>query len=301
MSFSLQDILDMIFSVIKTAGPVDILDILVLSYVVYVVIKLIRETRAGQLIKGILILVIVFVVANWIDMKAISYLLSETLNIGLIALIILFQPELRRMLEKAGYTKIIPWFTSTSTDENVWGKAIDAICDACVELSATYTGALIVVERQTRLGEQIDNGTILDAIPSKELFGNIFFNKTPLHDGAVIIRDGKILAAACFLPKPQKEELINKRLGSRHRAAIGMSENSDAIVIVVSEEIGSVSVAENGVLQRGFTREKLHQFLSERLITVSGETTINRMARKIPFIQSYKKRKQRKENEDGKR
>ena len=282
MHMALRDILDMIFSVIKTAQPVDILDILVLSYVVYLGMKLIRETRAGQLIKGIFLLLLVYIIASWINMKAISYLLSATLNIGLIALIILFQPELRRTLEKAGYTKLGLRFSgSSNVDSGVWSRTIDVICDACVELSATSTGALIVIERQTRLGEQIDNGTILDAIPSKELFGNIFFNKTPLHDGAVIIRDGKILAAACFLPKPQKEELINKRLGSRHRAAIGMSENSDAIVIVVSEE--------NGVLKSGFTRESLHQLLTKRLITASEETTIGKVARKIPFLKRHHK------------
>ena len=191
MHMALRDILDMIFSVIKTAQPVDILDILVLSYVVYLGMKLIRETRAGQLIKGIFLLLLVYIIASWINMKAISYLLSETLNIGLIALIILFQPELRRTLEKAGYTKLGLRFSgSSNVDSGVWSRTIDVICDACVELSATSTGALIVIERQTRLGEQIDNGTILDAIPSKELFGNIFFNKTPLHDGAVIIREG---------------------------------------------------------------------------------------------------------------
>lgn len=290
MHMALRDILDMIFSVIKTAQPVDILDILVLSYVVYLGMKLIRETRAGQLIKGIFLLLLVYIIASWINMKAISYLLSETLNIGLIALIILFQPELRRTLEKAGYTKLGLRFSgSSNVDSSVWSRTIDVICDACVELSATSTGALIVIERQTRLGEQIDNGTILDAIPSKELFGNIFFNKTPLHDGAVIIRDGKILAAACFLPKPQKEELINKRLGSRHRAAIGMSENSDAVVIVVSEETGAISVAENGVLKSGFTRESLHQLLTKRLITANEETTIGKVARKIPFLKRHHK------------
>lgn len=290
---ALRDILDMIFSVIKTAEPVDVLDILVLSYVVYVAIKLVRETRAGQLIKGILVLVIVYIVAEVVEMKAISYLLSETLNIGLIALIILFQPELRRTLEKAGYTKFGLRFTgSASADSETWGRTIDVICDACVELSATATGALIVIERQTRLGEQIDNGTILDAIPSKELLGNIFYNKTPLHDGAVIVRDGKILAAACFLPKPQKEELINKRLGSRHRAAIGMSENSDAIVIVVSEETGAISVAENGVLKSGFTRENLHHLLEQRLISSDEDTPIVRVAKKIPFIKLRGKRKE---------
>ena len=147
----------------------------------------------------------------------------------------------------------------------MWEHAIDAICDSCVELSATLTGALIVVERQVRLGEQIETGTILNATPSKEVFGNIFYPKTPLHDGAVIMRDGIILAAACFLPKPQKDEQINKRLGSRHRAAIGMSENSDAIVIVVSEETGQISVAMNGVLTRDYTHDKLKNLLTKEI------------------------------------
>ena len=282
---ALRDILDMIFSVIKTAQPVDILDILVLSYVVYLGMKLIRETRAGQLIKGIFLLLFVYIIASWINMKAISYLLSETLNIGLIALIILFQPELRRTLEKAGYTKLGLRFSGNSNvDSGVWSRTIDVICDACVELSATSTGALIVIERQTRLGEQIDNGTILDAIPSKELFGNIFFNKTPLHDGAVIIRDGKILAAACFLPKPQKEELINKRLGSRHRAAIGMSENSDAIVIVVSEETGAISVALGGVLTHDVSDGDLRDILKTEFLpsgSSSDDKIISRLVRRM--------------------
>jgi DNA integrity scanning protein DisA with diadenylate cyclase activity len=153
MRMALRDILDMIFSVIKTAEPVDILDILVLSYVVYLGMKLVRETRAGQLLKGVFLLILVYIISAWINMKAISYLLSETLNIGLIALIILFQPELRRTLEKAGYTKLGLRFSSSSNvDSSVWSRTIDVICDACVELSATSTGALIVIERQTRLG-----------------------------------------------------------------------------------------------------------------------------------------------------
>ncbi len=295
-----RDLADMTFSVIKTAGLVDVLDILVLSYIVYVAMKLVRETRAGQLIKGIFVLVIVYAAAQIIQMKAISYLMSETLNIGLIAVIILFQPELRRTLEKAGYTKLgLRFGVSTGNEKNVWSAPIEAICDACVELSATLTGALIVIERQTKLGEQIENGTLLDAIPSKELFGNIFYNKTPLHDGAAIIRDGKILAAACFLPKPQKEELINKRLGSRHRAAIGMSENSDAIIVVVSEETGSISVAENGVLKSGFTRENLQKLLVNRLITENAETTIDKVAKKISFIRP-RSRKERRNAKDTK-
>ncbi len=281
---SFRDILDMIFSVIKTAEIVDLLDILVLSYIVYVAIKLIRETRAGQLLKGILIILIIFFVANWINMKAMSYILAATLNIGLIALIILFQPELRRMLEKAGYTNWLPWLNNSKADEDTWTRAIDSICDASVEFSATKTGALMIVERQTHLGEQIENGVQLDAIPSKELLGTIFFDKTPLHDGAVIFRDGKVLAAACFLPKPQKEDWINKRFGSRHRAAIGMSENSDAIIVVVSEETGVISVAEDGVLTSDYTRESLHELLVQRLYTTAAETTVEKVKGRIPFL-----------------
>ena len=288
---SIRDLWDMIYSVMKTAQPVDLLDILVLSYIVYFVIKLIRETRAGQLMKGIFLLLIAFILAKWLNMKAITYLLTQTFNVGLLALLIMFQPELRRALEKAGHTKIgLRLGLNNSTgDQAVWGPAIEVVCDACVELSATMTGALIVLERQTRLGEQIDNGTILNADPSKELFGNIFYNKTPLHDGAVIMRDGKILAAACFLPKPQKEELVNKKLGSRHRAAIGMSENSDAIVVVVSEENGSISVAENGVLKSGYTRESLKHLLDARMITDENTSFIEKAAKKIPFIHFGKK------------
>ena len=192
-----------------------------------------------------------------------------------LAIIILFQPEIRRALEQFGQTqfgiKMIGIGTPSGDAKSRWNTAIEAICDSCVELSASCTGALIVIERKTRLGEQIETGTLLNALPSKEIFGNIFYPKTPLHDGAVIMRDGMILAAACFLPKPQKEELINKKLGSRHRAAIGMSENSDALVIVVSEETGQISVAENGNLTRNFTYDKLRFLLMERLLPKPAE------------------------------
>ena len=174
------------------------------------------------------------------------------------------------MIEKIGRAKLsdlsfIPSSDSGDSDE-IWTPAINAICEAVQNLSATCTGALIICERKTRLGEQIDTGTILNCTPSAAVFGNIFYPNTPLHDGAVIMRDGRILAAGCFLPKPQKEELVAKQLGSRHRAAIGMSENSDAIVIVVSEETGTISVAENGELTRGFSKESLAKLLKNRLI-----------------------------------
>lgn len=290
---SLRDIFDSIFSVIKTAEWVDILDILLLSYIVYAVVKMVRETRAGQLMKGLLVCVIAFVIAAWLEMKAITYLLSEVFDIGLLALVIMFQPELRRALEKAGHNRWglnLGLNRSSNESAAMWRNAIEAVCDSCVELSATYTGALLVIERQTRLGEQIDNGTVMNAVPSKELFGNIFYPKTPLHDGAVIMRDGMIMAAACFLPKPQKEELVNKKLGSRHRAAIGMSENSDAIVIVVSEETGSISVAENGQLTSGYTRERLRELLQNRLIEPDTSSVLVKATKHFSSIKNRKGR-----------
>lgn len=276
---SLREILDAFVSVASTIKFFDIIDVLILTYIIYLLLKLIRETRAGQLVKGILFLVIGYFLSSFIGLKAISYILKQTLSMGVIAMIVLFQPELRRALEKAGRTKfgIRLFGFGQSTDElkQKWDPAITAICDSCVELSATCTGALIVVERQVRLGEQIETGTILNARPSTEIFGNIFYPKTPLHDGAVIMRNGIILAAACFLPKPQKDALINKQLGSRHRAAIGMSENSDAIVIVVSEETGQISVAINGVLSRDYTREKLKSLLEDQIFNDKAEISLD--------------------------
>lgn len=251
----------------------DIIDIAVLSYLIYKLIEFMRETRAGGLMKGVIVLAVCYLIAKAVQMKALTFILDNAFDVGLLAIIIIFQPELRRTLEKVGHSKIskLPMLNQFGAQEMgetaaKWSYAIDAICDACEDLSATTTGALIVIERETKLGEQISNGTVLNATPSKELFGNIFYPKTPLHDGAVIMRDGMILAAACFLPKPEKEELINKTLGSRHRAAIGMSENSDAIVVVVSEETGAISIAENGELTRGYSRDTLKKTLRGKLL-----------------------------------
>ena len=283
MSSGIRDFFDGLLSVLSTIKPIDI----------YMLLKLIRETRAGQLLRGILLLVVGYWLSKLIGLTAVTYILKQTLNIGVLAMIILFQPELRRALEKAGRTKFgIKLFGIGQDSDEIkqkWNPAIEAICDSCVELSATCTGALIVVERQVRLGEQIETGTILNATPSKEVFGNIFYPKTPLHDGAVIMRDGIILAAACFLPKPQKDALINKKLGSRHRAAIGMSENSDAIVIVVSEETGQISVAINGVLTRDYTREKLKKLLEEEIFNDKTEISIG--SRKFFSFRSEKEGK----------
>ena len=267
----------MIWNVFKYITINDVFDIAILWFLIYHGIKLIRETRAQQLVKGILILFAAYSIAIIFKLQTMRFLLKTCFEWGFLALIIVFQPELRRILEKVGRTKLTELNFLPNNDPNVTSDKIQtcikAVCDAAQNLSSTCTGALIIFERKTKLGEQIDTGTILNCVPSASVFGNIFYPNTPLHDGAVIIRDGKILAAGCFLPKPQKEELIAKQLGSRHRAAIGMSENSDAIVIVVSEETGTISVAENGELTRGFTKESLKKLLYSRLMPEKDSTS----------------------------
>ncbi len=291
MLYFLYDFGNSIWNVIKSMTIIDIIDIILITYIVYKGIKLIRETRAGQLMKGILLFIAIYIVSKEVGFKVLSFLLKNTLDIGLLAVLIMFQPELRRMLEKVGRANVSFLGFADTSDEAVekWFLAIDAICESCEELSLTTTGALFVIERQTKLGEQIDTGTKVNAQPSKELFGNIFYPKTPLHDGAVIIRDGVVLAAACYLPKPQKEEFVNKQLGSRHRAAIGMSENSDAIVIVVSEETGIISVAENGDLQRGLTVDELKSILDSKVIPKQKDNT-NRKNRLKSLKKAVRKR-----------
>lgn len=271
---SFQDMKYAFFSLMSTIELKDIIDLAVLSYIVYLLMKLIRETRAGQLVKGILLLVAAYFVSGLLDLTVMEYILGHALDIGLLAMLILFQPEIRRALEQFGTTKFgikLIGIGPSDDEKTRWNAAIESICDSCVELSASCTGALIVIERETRLGEQIETGTMMNAIPSKEVFGNIFYPKTPLHDGAVIIRDGMILAAACFLPRPKSDLQIDKALGSRHRAAIGMSENSDAVVIVVSEETGQISIAMNGVLTRDYTHDKLKAALEKEIFNESPD------------------------------
>lgn len=258
-------------SILGSIQFIDIIDMLLLAYFIYKGIKLVRETKAQQLLMGIMIIVAVYVVASELELKAMSYLLENFFQVGILAVVIVFQPELRRILERVGRTNVrslnvfSDGYRADNSSQN-WNGAIEAIGEAVSQLSETTTGALIVIERKIRLGEQIDTGTILDCIPSVATLGSIFFPKTPLHDGAVIIRNARIIAAGCFLPTPQKEEKINKQLGSRHRAAIGMSENSDAIIVVVSEETGTISIAENGELTRGYTKERLIKYLKSQIV-----------------------------------
>ena len=265
----------------------DIVDIAIVSVLIYYILKFIRDTRAAQLLKGILLLIIMLQAAKVMQLQATQYILQSTLEFGLLAVIIVFQPELRSALERLGRSGKrlnIPFFGQDKhSDETSKKEAIENIVSAVADMSATKTGALIVIERNTKLGEVINTGTRVDAAVIRDLIGNIFYPKAPLHDGAMIIRDERIIAAGCFLPLTTKR--IDSDLGTRHRAGIGVSEISDAIVVLVSEESGIISVAQEGSLQRRLTPDALLAFLTKELINTEKEK------KKDPLSQLWKGRR----------
>lgn len=247
---------------------VDVLDILLLAVFLFFVYQFLRDRRAGKLMIGLGLISLLLIVSSLIGMNAVNYILRHFYQIGLLAILIVFQPELRTALEKVGNTPITglkEWVSDHSRDIKTILADVDAICDAACDMARSKTGALIVIERQTKLGEYIKSGVTVNAQLSSFLLRNIFFNKAPLHDGAVIIRNFRLFAAGCFLPLSTKDDIV-KSLGTRHRAAIGMSENSDAIVIVVSEETGTISVAMDGVLKRDYNYGTLKQLLLGQLV-----------------------------------
>lgn len=242
----------------------DIVDIILVALLFFVAFKFVRDRRAGRLLLGILFLVAMLIISNIFQMMALNFILEGIFSVGLMALIVVFQPELRSALEKMGDRSMkginLKGIDGVSPAE----KCITEVAAACELLSESKTGALIVFERSTKLGDHISSGTVVDAEPSVMLIGNMFFNKAPLHDGAVIIRGGRIYAAGCFLPLSSNPNII-KDLGTRHRAGIGISENSDAVVVIVSEETGNISVACDGILRRGFTACGLEKELRNQL------------------------------------
>ena len=245
----------------------DLIDILVIAYLVYKAIGFLRETRAGQLVKGIAILIIVALLARLLKLVSLQWLLSTVFESALIAVAIIFQPELRRALEKVGrsnFGSFVKGQTPVEERENAT-KCIEAVCQAAAGMSKQKVGALIVFERNTLLGDIVNTGTLIDASASPQMIANVFYPKSPLHDGAMIVRDGRILAAGCILPLTQNGN-ISLSLGTRHRAAIGMSENSDAVVVVISEETGIISVATNGNIVRNYTTDTLREKLIAELL-----------------------------------
>ena len=257
---------------VKSMGLNDYLDILIVAFLVYYLTKLVKETRAVQLLKGMAALGLIYLVAAVAELQTLQFIMNTVISTGVLALVILFQPELRRVLERVAQTQfgMLKKFFSGGEDGSVEHYAetencINVVCEACKSLSKTKTGALMVFERETKLGEIIKTGTVVDAEPSTELIGNLFYVNTPLHDGAMVIRAGRLYASGCFLPLSQNYT-ISKEMGTRHRAALGMSENSDAVVVVVSEETGVISIAENGKIDRNYSTEGLKKRLRRELL-----------------------------------
>lgn len=277
----------------------DFLDILLVAFVIYEGIKLVRGSRTIQLIKGIAFLGIVFAVVKLLNMEASEYLLSVLFQNGLIILVVLFSPELRNILEKFGRRSFsnISLFGFRNADSLVKEitATINDFCKSANDLSDTKTGALVVFEKDAPLQEIIKTGTILDAQSSPELFNGLFFKNSALHDGAVIVRDGRIYAAGCILPLTQNNTL-DSELGTRHRAAIGMSEHSDAVVVVVSEETGSISVAVNGALTRDVTTGALREMLLSKLIPQNNENDTNGKTKLLNKIRKKKNGGKKDEN-----
>lgn len=249
-------------SVVKSIGFFDIIDIIILAFVVFKVIEFCRESRAKTLIKGIFVVLIMYILSGWLDMLGINWLLEKVVNYGLVILVIIFQPELRRALERMGHSSLGLFGKNNASVDQTILDCIDDVCKAVSSMSEEKTGALIVFENKTPLGEIINTGTIISAEASVPMICNVFFPKSPLHDGAMIIRDGRIEAAGCILPLTANAD-ISQDLGTRHRAAIGISENSDAVTVVVSEETGIISLTSNGVMKRNFNSQSLRQELYE--------------------------------------
>ncbi|MEE1505181.1 MAG: diadenylate cyclase CdaA [Acutalibacteraceae bacterium] len=269
----------------------DFLDIFLVAFIIYEGIKLVRGSRTFQLIKGIAILGVIYALVKLFNMEASEYILSVLFQNGLIILVVLFSPELRNILEKFGRRSFsnISFFglRNTASLEKETTATINDFCKSAGDLSDSKTGALVVFEKDAPLQEIIKTGTILDAQSSPELFNGLFFKNSALHDGAVVVRDARIYAAGCILPLTQNNT-IDSELGTRHRAAIGMSEQSDAVVVIVTEETGAISVAVNGVLTRDVTRGKLREMLLSELIPQTNE---EEGTGKINFIKKLGKNK----------
>lgn len=268
--------MDIVMWVLSNVRIMDVIDILIVAFVFYKILLLIKETRAEQLIKGLIILLVMLKLSEWAKLYVVHYILMNTMTIGVVALLIVFQPELRRALEYIGRSKFLSKGME-ATDEG-FNSMVTNLVNAVASLSREKIGALIVIERETGLNEIVHTGVKIDGHISSGLLINIFIPNTPLHDGAVIIRGDRIMAAGCFLPLSETQS-ISKELGTRHRAAIGIAEQSDAMVIVVSEETGTISVAMNGkltrnldnngltnVIRKGFTSEQPKPLIKKRWV-----------------------------------
>lgn len=283
----MTDTLNKILSVFSTFSITDFLDIVMVSIVIYICIRIIRETRAIQLVKGLIYLAVVYGVVRLLNMEASSFIFKAIFSNILIILVILFAPEVRKILEQVGHGATAKNLKAiihpgVAVEIAEISNAIESVCKACSDMSDQKIGALICFENNTLLGDVIATGTELHAKVSKELVENIFFPKSPLHDGAMVIRDGEIYAAGCILPLTKKT--VSTALGTRHRAGIGLTEQSDAIVVIVSEETGFISVVQNGTLQRDISDGDLRDILMTAFVPTgssSDDKIITRLVRRI--------------------
>ncbi len=272
---------------IKTMSFTDFLDVLIVAYLIYKVIGFVRKTNSYNLAKGVVFILIALWLSYIFQLTMINFLLRRTVELGLIALLILFQPELRRLLERMGRG----FGNRKSVSNPEMEDAIAQTVLACSEMSASRTGALLIFERREKLNSIMTTGTVINADVSAELIKNLFYNKAPLHDGAVVIRDGRIVAAGCVLPLTQSTNL-SKELGMRHRAGIGLSEQSDAVVIIVSEETGAISVAVEGMLKRHLNSSTLEKILHSELVRAEED-----VSRPVKLLRSLRKRVKGEKNE----
>jgi len=262
----------------------DVLDIAIIAFLVYKAIEFLRNSRAGQLVKGIVILLVAYALATWWELAVLRWLLSIIVDSAVIALAVIFQPELRRILEKVGHTRFAA--SSSQEGERRISSCIDEVCKSVAVMQEKKIGALIVFEHTTQLGEIINTGTVVDAEASASMVSNIFFPKSPLHDGALIVREGRLYAAGCILPLTESRQ-ISSQLGTRHRAAIGMTENSDAVVLVVSEETGIISIVRNGEIKRNYTAVSANAELRRQLIA-PPESKDNIVVKSLKYINPLK-------------
>jgi diadenylate cyclase len=275
---------------IKTMSFTDFLDIIIVAYLIYKVIGFVRKTNSYNLAKGIVFLLIALWLSYVLNLTMINFLLRRTVELGLIALVVLFQPELRRLLERMGRG----FSSRKSMSTPLMEDAIAQMVVACTDMSTSHTGALVIFERKDQLNSVMATGTVINSDVSAELIKNLFYNKAPLHDGAVVVREGRIAAAGCVLPLTQSTNL-SKELGMRHRAGIGLSEQSDAVVVIVSEETGAISVAVEGMLKRHLTAASLDRLLHSELIR--EEEDQSRVSKVLRNLQNSIRGKRNEKNE----
>ena len=287
----LANFFHIIWRFLLTLNFTDIIDIAIITFVIYKLLRMLRAARSGQLARGILFFFIALWISSICKLTVVNFLLNRAVEVGLLALVIIFQPEIRRFLERLGSGETVNRIFHTQQTPKELEATITEMVAAFTDMSKDRTGALVVFERTSNLSDIMKTGVTLDCAVNRELIKNIFYSKAPLHDGAIIIREGRVAAAGCVLPLSQNQNL-SRDLGMRHRAGIGMSENSDAVVAIVSEETGGISVAMHGVLKRHLAAETLERLLQLELLPEEPEDRMSRSSlfRSAFWMQNWKRK-----------